>query len=223
MESCQTVQALASLLNCREGQAYSLVVAALLAAALAVLGLPPVLSHRAHQVANLAEPHPTPAVASGVVPIAPSVSMSVGSAAPPAGPSIIPGQAPVGAAGIVRANEPAPSGRAAVLYGREGTILLRPVPVRGTVATLSNTGGRSVTAAIDWGDGATPSKAIVSRTSGDGAQLKGEHTYQDDGTYRITVTIAVGATTVVVLSRAQIAEPPDALNQALDRVSELLG
>ncbi len=111
------------------------------------------------------------------------------------------------------------SGSGTVLEGREGTPLLAAEPVSGVVARVSN--ARNVTATIDWGDGTQSSNGDVSATSEDSVQVSGSHAYAEDGTYRITVTVRDGqGTLLVVFSEARIADPPDALNQALDRADD---
>ena len=111
------------------------------------------------------------------------------------------------------------SGRGTVLQGREGTPLLAPEPASGVVAVVSNAHG--ATAAVDWGDGTQASKGDVAATSQDSVQVSGSHTYAEDGTYRITVTVRDDlGTLLVVFSEARIADPPDALNQALDRAED---
>src|SRR5439155_1625324 len=44
------------------------------------------------------------------------------------------------------------------------------------------------TATVDWGDGSPVSPAVVSEANGSGA-VTGSHTYADDGTYQVTVTV----------------------------------
>ena len=111
------------------------------------------------------------------------------------------------------------SGSGTVLQGREGTPLLAPEPASGVVALASN--AHVVTATIDWGDGTQSSKGDVTATSEDSVQVSGSHTYTEDGTFRITVTVTNnGGAVLAVLSEARIADPPDALNQALDRAED---
>jgi len=113
------------------------------------------------------------------------------------------------------------TGTGAIVRGREGTILLTPVPANGQVALVSNARGRRIAATVDWGDGTRPTNGEVAGTSEDSFQVSGTHAYDEDGTYRITVTITDDRGSVlVVLSEAQIADPPDALNQALDRAED---
>jgi hypothetical protein len=206
------VVALAALLDCREGQAYSVLLGALFAAVLLALGVPPVLSHRpAAEAAPPAAPSsmavtPTTVVSepAGPPPTAPPAAVPPSPPLPLAGPlGPAPFALPPVAAPATAPAGPSMSGSGTVLDGREGTPLL------------------AVTATIDWGDGTQPSKGDVAATSTDSAQVSGSHTYTEDGTYRITVTVTdPGGAIVVVLSEARIADPPDALNQALDRAED---
>jgi hypothetical protein len=222
------VVALAALLDCREGQAYSVLLGALFAAVLLALGVPPVLSHRpAAEAAPPAAPSslavtPTTVVSepAGPPPTAPPAAVPPSPPLPLAGPlGPAPFALPPVAAPATAPAGPSMSGSGTVLDGREGTPLLAAVPASGVVALVSN--ARGVTATIDWGDGTQPSKGDVAATSTDSAQVSGSHTYTEDGTYRITVTVTdPGGAIVVVLSEARIADPPDALNQALDRAED---
>jgi hypothetical protein len=222
----QPVDSLASLLGCREGQAYSVVIGALFAALLLVLGIPPVLSHHPAAVAAPPPPEPsstfvtpttvaptgTPATPASVPPTPPALSL--GGPVEPAPFALPPASAPTSAPAEAR-----PSGTGTVLQGREGTPLLAAVPASGVVALVSN--ARNVTAIIDWGDGTQQSKGDVAPTSEDSVQVSGTHTYGEDGTYRITVTVTdANGQIAVVASEARIADPPDALNQALDRADD---
>lgn len=221
----QPVDSLASLLGCREGQAYSVVIGALFAALLLVLGIPPVLSH--HPAAVAAPPPepsstfvtPTTVAPAGTPstvppPVALTPPLSLGGPVEPAPFALPPASAPTSAPAEAR-----PSGTGTVLQGREGTPLLAAVPASGVVALVSN--ARNVTATIDWGDGTQQSKGDVAPTSEDSVQVSGTHTYGEDGTYRITVTVTdANGQIAVVASEARIADPPDALNQALDRADD---
>jgi hypothetical protein len=222
------VLALASALGCREGQAYSVVVGGLLAVLLAALGLPPVFSHRSRAAATPPPIAPVTAAPGGAA-AAPPVVPDVTSAAAPAlelpalslppGVPVSDGAAVPPSAADPAGTAPAMTGTGETLRGREGTPLLAPIPVSGAVAVVSNAGGRQLTAIIDWGDGGPPSKGDVSATSEQTFQVTASHAYVRDGSYKITVTITdtTGASLVVV-SRAEIAEPPDALNKAIDDV-----
>jgi hypothetical protein len=215
------------MLDCREGQAYSVLVGALIAALLLALGVPPVLSHRPAAVA--APPAAAPIAPPPAVAVEPPVTPAT-TPAPPAGApfSLPPPGAPfepppvLAAPPVVAAAGEAPmTGTGAVVRGREGTTLLPAVPANGHVALVSNARGRRITASVDWGDGTKPTNGEVAGTSEDSFQVSGTHTYDEDGTYRITVTITDDRGSVlVVLSEAQIADPPDALNQALDRAED---
>ena len=139
--------------------------------------------------------------------VAPTVAAGDGVAVPP-GVSELPA-VPV----------PGMTGTGATLRGREGTPLLAPVPASGQVALVSNAAGRHLTVSVDWGDGSAPSKGEASATSEQSFQVTASHVYEREGTYKVTVMITdTAGASLVVLSRAEVAEPPDALNNALDAV-----
>lgn len=231
------VLALASALHCREGQAWSLIVAALVASVLAATGLPPVLSHRP---AAAALPQ-APAGTSGRTgpPAGPVPTMPTGPAETPvplpggAGLPLPPpfasgggGQGatslvPLGTTGPAPAPAPVLSGTPTVVRGREGTALSAAVPVDGRVALISDPSSSQFTATVAWGDGSAPAEGKVTPTSPGAFEVTAAHTYDEDGTYRIDVTVTDGAGNVlVVTSQADVADPADALDQALDRASD---
>lgn len=62
------------------------------------------------------------------------------------------------------------------------------------------------TATIDWGDGTTSAGTIAA--AGSGFQVSGSHTFAEDGSYSITVSIAdVGGSKATASGTASIAEP----------------
>jgi hypothetical protein len=222
------VLALASTLDCREGQAYSLFIGAFVAAVLLALGLPPVLSHRP---AALAAPPPAESLSppSTFVAVAPPATPETTLPPPSGAPlSLPPAAAPFEPPPVLAlpplataAGEAPMTGTGGVLRGQEGTVLLSPVAANGQVALVSNAPGRRLTATVNWGDGTLPTKGDVAGTSAESFQVSGSHVYEEDGTYRITVTITDDRGSVlVVLSEARIADPPDALDQALDRADD---
>jgi hypothetical protein len=76
-------------------------------------------------------------------------------------------------------------------YSFTGT---EPATISGTVATFTDpdpsaTAGE-YTATIDWGDGTAASTGTVSGPAGGPFTVTGSHTYGDEGSYAITVTIA---------------------------------
>jgi hypothetical protein len=227
------VLALASALGCREGQAYSVVVAGIIAVLLAALGIPPVLSHHPKAIAA-ARTLPTPTGAPAPA-AAPPVVPEVTSPAAPATelPPIVPALALPPNDGAVLPSTPPPAatdvappmtGTGSTLQGREGTPLLDPIPASGQVALVSNAAGRQLTATIDWGDGGAPSPGEISATSEQSFQVTASHVYTKDGDFKITVTITdTAGASLIVISRAQIADPPDALNKALDDALDAAG
>jgi len=227
------VLALASALGCREGQAYSVVVAGIIAVLLAALGIPPVLSHHPRAIAaTRPAPPPTgPRTPAAAPPALPEVTGPAAPATelPPIVPALalplddgaaLPSAPPPAATDVA----PSMTGTGATLQGREGTPLLDPIPASGQVAVVSNAAGRQLTATIDWGDGGPPSPGDVSATSDSSFQVTASHVYDKDGDFKITVTItdAAGAS-LVVISRAEIADPSDALNKALDDALDAAG
>ncbi|MBV8161665.1 MAG: PKD domain-containing protein [Acidimicrobiia bacterium] len=229
------VASLADALHCREGQASSLLAAGLVAAVLAAAGLPPVLAHRASAAAPAASaaggataavtasptttstqppPVPPPATggATGTIP-SPLVG-ALGAAPPPLSP-------PASIPAVAPAPTPGPSATATMLRGREGTSLAAAVPVNGAVADVADNPGLQLTATVAWGDGSAPSQGRVSETAPGAYTVTAEHTYDEDGAYRITVTVTDDAGGVAaVTSQANVADPADALDQALDQASD---
>jgi streptogramin lyase len=64
-------------------------------------------------------------------------------------------------------------------------------PVSGTVATFANTSPGDFTATIDWGDGTpTATGTITAPVEGPTYRVSGSHTYAEEGSYTITVTLA---------------------------------
>lgn len=134
------------------------------------------------------------------------------------------GGATATATSSVTVTEPALSGNAASIIGQErvplqSNIGLSAGPGPGHVIVATFTHGdntepaSSFTATIDWGDGTTsagsafPFLPVVS-----GYNVFGTHTYLDEGTYQVTVTInddsASTPVSTVVHSTAKISEEP---------------
>jgi CSLREA domain-containing protein len=133
-------------------------------------------------------------------------------------------------AAITVADAPLTASRAPALTGTEGpTSLLGPTdtaPVSGAVATFTDanpaTSLSDFTATIAWGDGTT-SAAAISGPSGGTFSVSGSHSYQEDGTYTITVTIHDdGGATASATSSAVIADPPLPF-LTIDILEDLLG
>jgi CSLREA domain-containing protein len=103
------------------------------------------------------------------------------------------------------------------LSGTEGTALSGAgpdtAPVSGTVATFTDanpiaTAADFAATTIDWGDG-TSSAGTVTGPAGGPFTVSGAHSYAEDGTYAITVTIRDdGGSTRTATSSAAIADPP---------------
>ena len=99
-------------------------------------------------------------------------------------------------------------------------------PVSGTVATFTDANPTATTAdftaTIAWGDGRI-SAGTVSGPAGGRFSVAGSHSYAEDGTYTITVTINDdGGSRATATSTASIADPP-LLLLALDIAEDLLG
>jgi hypothetical protein len=67
------------------------------------------------------------------------------------------------------------------------------LPFSGTVATFTdpdtNATASEYSAIIDWGDGSAPSAGTINGPTGGSFTVSGTHTYADEGTYRVLVTI----------------------------------
>src|SRR5262249_41686581 len=70
-----------------------------------------------------------------------------------------------------------------------------PAAVSGTVATFTDpdpnasASANEYSASIDWGDGTTATAGTISGPTGGQFTVTGGHTYADEGSYQITVTI----------------------------------
>ncbi len=64
----------------------------------------------------------------------------------------------------------------------------------GTVATFNDSDPNSTSAeyaaTIDWGDGSSTSAGVISRSMGGPFMVGGSHTYSEEGSYNVTVTIS---------------------------------
>ena len=99
-------------------------------------------------------------------------------------------------------------------------------PASGTVATFTDANPTATTAdftaTIAWGDGAT-SAGTVSGPAGGRFSVAGSHSYAEDGTYTIRVTITDdGGSRATATSTASIADPSGLL-LVLDIAEDLLG
>lgn len=113
----------------------------------------------------------------------------------------------------------------AALTGVEGATN-DSAPVQGAVATFTdanpNSQAADYTATVSWGDGAV-SAGTVTGTAGGTFTVSGSHSYAEDGTYPISVTVVDnGGARVSVSGTATIADPPGLL-VLLDVVEDLLG
>ncbi len=62
--------------------------------------------------------------------------------------------------------------------------------------------------AIDWGDGSTSAGTVVANSSG-GFDVKGRHTFAEEGTFTITVTIRdQGGSTMIAIGAANVLDAP---------------
>jgi PKD repeat protein len=87
------------------------------------------------------------------------------------------------------------------------------------VATFTDAGGAELSAGqptagdysatIDWGDGTAPTAGAISYDSDTGTfDVRGDHTYAEEGTYTVTVTVTHNLQpSVVVMARAVVANP----------------
>jgi hypothetical protein len=90
--------------------------------------------------------------------------------------------------------------------------------------TDANPAGQATdfTAVVSWGDGTT-STGTVTGSAGGTFTVTGAHSYAEDGTYPITVTVTdTGGATAVMSGTAAIANPPGLLG-LLDLLEDLLG
>jgi hypothetical protein len=110
------------------------------------------------------------------------------------------------------------------LNGTEGTA--DTGPVQGTVATFTDAdpgeAASHFTATIAWGDG-TSSAGTVSGPAGGPFSVSGSHSYAENGTYAVTVSVNdPGGASATATSRAVIADPAG-LALVLDILEDLLG
>ncbi|HEX7446380.1 MAG TPA: PKD domain-containing protein, partial [Pirellulales bacterium] len=129
------------------------------------------------------------------------------------------GGATATATSSVTVTEPDLIGTAASITGQERVALgavsgsANPAAPQAVVATFTHGSNSEATtdftAAIDWGDGTSSTGAVEAVSpAGTGYQVVGAHTYLDEGTYEVTVTISDESISTVVHSTAKIAEEP---------------
>lgn len=128
------------------------------------------------------------------------------------------------AGAITVADAPLTASPASALTGTESTT--DTAPVSGTVATFTDANPAAslsdFTATIAWGDGTT-SAGTISGPSNGTFSVAGAHSYAEDGTYTITVSINDdGGSTATATTSANIADPPFPLD-LIDIIEDLLG
>ncbi|HEV3339063.1 MAG TPA: TIGR03118 family protein, partial [Pirellulales bacterium] len=104
---------------------------------------------------------------------------------------------------VSAANTPL-AGDGASLSATEGA-----AQISGTIAAFSSSNttaqASAFTATIDWGDGSTSAGTVSSNSDG-GFNVTGHHTYADEGTETIHVTVSDGTNTVTLNGSATIAD-----------------
>ena len=94
------------------------------------------------------------------------------------------------------------------------TTFINPPPTfNGVVATFTDANFKAVagdfTATINWGDLTTPSDGTINPNNQGGFSVAGSHTYMEEGSYRISVTITdVAGPTATASSTATVADAP---------------
>jgi hypothetical protein len=88
-------------------------------------------------------------------------------------------------------------------------------PFTGTIATFTdpdpNGGAADYTASIHWGDSEQPTTATITKGTDGKFSVSGSHTYADEGTYQVSITITdpeVPFNTATVTSAAKVADAP---------------
>ena len=115
----------------------------------------------------------------------------------------------------------------AVLHGREGVPLFAAaIPVSGIVARFadSDPGGNvsDYAATVTWGDGTVSAGTVTA--AGSSFTVNGSHTYGEDGNYVTSVHIVdAGGSSIVVQSRAHVAEPKTFLAAVVDLLLDFFG
>ncbi|HJT34020.1 MAG TPA: DUF4214 domain-containing protein [Pirellulales bacterium] len=129
------------------------------------------------------------------------------------------GGATATATSSVTVTEPELTGASASITGQE-RVALGTVPgsansaaPQAVLATFTHgpnlEAATDFTTTINWGDGTTSvGTVVVASPAGTGYQVLGAHTYLDEGTFAVTVTINDEASSTVVHSTAKIAEEP---------------
>jgi RHS repeat-associated protein len=84
--------------------------------------------------------------------------------------------------------------------------------VSGILASVSGSGGDPLTASVNWGDGASETVPVI------GGQVRGSHTYAEEGVYRLTVVVwdLLTETVTTYVGKATIADLPFTASGAPD-------
>jgi uncharacterized protein (TIGR03118 family) len=112
-----------------------------------------------------------------------------------------------GTFGVIQAVGTTPLAAAAAnLTATEGQAFNGTVAALGVADPTHKSG--DFTATIDWGDGSPTTGGTVISTQGGTFLVMGDHTYTEDGTQTIKVTISDGTNTISATSKVTVADAP---------------